>query len=43
MFRQLRGHEWKANDEMLRFLYRAEGFLKGLGARMQLLTRKDPA
>lgn len=43
MFRQLRGHEWKATDEMLRFLYRAEGFLKGLGARMQLLTRKDPA
>jgi glycosyltransferase involved in cell wall biosynthesis len=43
IFRQLRGHDWKATDEVLRFLYRAEGFLKGLGARMQLPARKSPA
>jgi len=36
IFRQLRGHDWKATDAVLRFFYRAEGFLKGLRARMQL-------
>jgi glycosyltransferase involved in cell wall biosynthesis len=43
IFRQLRGHDWKAADKVISFFYRAEGFLKSLGARMQLRTRKDAA
>lgn len=39
IFRQVHGHEWKATDELLRFLYRAEGVLKRLGTRMQLGAR----
>jgi glycosyltransferase involved in cell wall biosynthesis len=41
IFRQLCGHEWKATDELLRFLYRAEGVLKSLGARIQMSVRKN--
>jgi glycosyltransferase involved in cell wall biosynthesis len=41
IFRQLRGHEWKATDELLRFLYRAEGVMKSLGARIQMGARKN--
>jgi glycosyltransferase involved in cell wall biosynthesis len=33
IFRQLTGREWKATDEVLRFLFRAEGILKGFSAR----------
>lgn len=33
IFRELRGHEWRASDDILRYLYRAEGFLIGLGSR----------
>ncbi|WP_348260974.1 glycosyltransferase family 2 protein [Telmatobacter sp. DSM 110680] len=40
IFRQLRGHDWGTTDEILRFLYRAEGLLKGL---MRLPARKSPA
>jgi glycosyltransferase involved in cell wall biosynthesis len=41
IFRQLRGHEWKATDELLRLLYRAEGVMKSLGARIQMGARKN--
>ncbi len=43
IFRQLRGREWKATDEVLRFFYRAEGLLKGVSARMQSQARKNSA
>ncbi len=43
IFRQLRGHEWKTTDEVLRFFYRAEGLVKGLGARMKLRPGTDTA
>lgn len=41
IFRQVQGHEWKASDEVLRFLYRAEGVLKAVGTRMQFGTRRS--
>ena len=31
IFRQVHGHDWRATDQLLRLLYRAEGFLKSLG------------
>lgn len=43
IFRQFAGREWRANDEILRFLYRAEGFLKGFGARMRWPTGENAA
>jgi glycosyltransferase involved in cell wall biosynthesis len=43
IFRQLRGHEWKATDELLHFLYRAEGVLKSLGTRIQMGAGKNSA
>ena len=43
IFRQLRGHEWKASDEFVRFCYRTEGFLKSLVARVQTGARKNAA
>jgi len=39
----LRGHEWKASDEFVRFCYRTEGFLKSLVARVQTGARKNAA
>lgn len=35
IFRQLTGREWKPADEILRFLYRVEGFLKGVSTGRQ--------
>jgi glycosyltransferase involved in cell wall biosynthesis len=35
IFRQLVGREWRVTDEALRLLYRAEGLLKRMSARMQ--------
>jgi hypothetical protein len=43
IFRQLRGHEWKATDELLHFLYRAEGVLKSLATRIQMGAGKNAA
>jgi glycosyltransferase involved in cell wall biosynthesis len=43
IFRQIRGHDWRAADEVLRFLYRAEGLLIRLGARIQGVARKGSA
>jgi glycosyltransferase involved in cell wall biosynthesis len=43
IFKQLNGREWKSTDEVMRFIYRAEGLIKGLTARMQLQARKDAA
>ena len=41
IFRQVHRHEWRTTDELLRFLYRAEGFVKSLKARLQ--TRRENA
>lgn len=41
MFRQWRGYEWKATDELLRFFYRAEGVMKNLGVRIPMRARKN--
>jgi glycosyltransferase involved in cell wall biosynthesis len=35
IFRQLAGRKWSITDEVLRVLYRTEGFFKSLSARMQ--------
>ena len=43
IFRQMTGREWKVRDEILSLVFRAEGFLKGLSARMQWQARKDAA
>jgi glycosyltransferase involved in cell wall biosynthesis len=43
IFRQLRGREWKTTDEVLRFLYRVEGLLKSISARMRWQARKNAA
>lgn len=43
IFRQIRGHDWRVTDEALRFLYRAEGLLIRLGARIQQVSKKGPA
>ncbi len=39
IFRQIRGHDWRVTDEALRFLYRAEGLLIRLGARIQQIKK----
>lgn len=41
IFREVCGHEWSASDELLRLLYRAEGFFLGVGARLQFSAKKD--
>lgn len=43
IFRQIRGHDWTVADEALRFLYRAEGILIRLGARLQDGAKKGSA
>jgi glycosyltransferase involved in cell wall biosynthesis len=43
IFRDLHGHDWRATDEVLRFFYRIEGVLKGLGARLQPGPGKNAA
>ena len=35
IFRQIHRHEWGTTDDLLRFFYRAEGFVKRLKARFQ--------
>jgi glycosyltransferase involved in cell wall biosynthesis len=35
IFRQVRGYDWGAVDDMLCYFYRAEGFLIGLGSRFR--------
>lgn len=35
IFRQVHRHDWRTTDELLRFFYRAEGFVKNLKARLQ--------
>jgi len=35
IFRQIRGHEWRKTDDLLRLLYRAEGLLIRVGWRLQ--------
>jgi glycosyltransferase involved in cell wall biosynthesis len=40
IFRQTTGHDWTATDELLRFLYRAEGFLIRTGSRIQDLANR---
>jgi glycosyltransferase involved in cell wall biosynthesis len=40
IFRQLRGHEWNAVDEVLRFLYRMEGLLIRVGWGVKGVVRR---
>lgn len=40
MFRQVRGHDWRATDAMLSFLYRAQGFANRLGTMLQSRPEK---
>jgi glycosyltransferase involved in cell wall biosynthesis len=39
IFRQLRGREWRASDELLCYFYRAEGLLIRLGSQLGLAAR----
>ena len=40
IFEQTTGHKWTTMDEVLRFLYRTEGFLIRIGSKIQsLITR----
>jgi hypothetical protein len=40
IFRQIRGRDWKPLDDLLSYVYRAEGFLIGLGSRFREPARK---
>jgi glycosyltransferase involved in cell wall biosynthesis len=40
MFRQLLGHEWSVKDELLSYVYRAEGFLIGTESRLRSAARR---
>ncbi len=40
IFRQLKGHDWRATDDVLCYLYRAEGVLIGLRSRFRWPARK---
>jgi glycosyltransferase involved in cell wall biosynthesis len=41
IFRQLRGRDWNASDDLLSYFYRAEGFLAGLGSRFREPAEKS--
>jgi glycosyltransferase involved in cell wall biosynthesis len=42
IFQQATGHDWTTADELLRFLYRTEGFLIRIGSRIRGLTNRGP-
>jgi glycosyltransferase involved in cell wall biosynthesis len=43
IFRQIRGHEWSASDELRRFAYRAEGVLIRMGYRIRGTSMRGSA
>jgi glycosyltransferase involved in cell wall biosynthesis len=42
IFRQTMGHDWTTTDELLRFLFRTEGFLLQIGSKMRGLISRGP-
>lgn len=40
IFRQVHGHDWRAADQLLCYVYRAQGFLNGLGSRLRSPSEK---
>jgi hypothetical protein len=42
IFEQATGHGWTTKDELLRFLYRTEGFLIRLGSKIRLPANRGP-
>jgi hypothetical protein len=41
IFRQIRGYEWKATDDVVRLLYRIEGILIRIGSEFKGLARRS--
>jgi glycosyltransferase involved in cell wall biosynthesis len=42
IFEQTTGHHWTMTDELLRFLYRTDGFLIRIGSKIQSLISRGP-